>query len=149
MAIYDPSDSTYNEPPQLQAVTAGQGYWLITRGAQTISMSGTSTRLDQDFTIDLQEGFNQICNPFAFSVAWDSVMTGTEVNDYLYGWNGEDYDAFSHQTMEIGRGYWVYCDATDSLRIPPNPSGTMKAPAVAVTSKQSSSRWRKRPRNWC
>ena len=77
--VRDAQDNAYVELPNetTTAFEQGRGYWLITKHASRIDTGpneGLSAPTGEAFTINLEEGWNQIGNPFLFTVAWDSVQ---------------------------------------------------------------------------
>lgn len=92
--------------PSFQTFAAGRGYWFITANPQKIrSGSGKVTSASSTFNIDLQSEWNQIGNPFNFTVSWDSVTgKGTNVGA-LFDYNGVDF--VQSITMQPWTGYFV------------------------------------------
>jgi hypothetical protein len=127
---YDPATDTYREPDQSPAsapATPGRGFWIITRDAATITVSGYSTNLGQNVSLVLQPGFNQIANPFAFPVRFADVIRPSEVQDNLIGWNGTGY-AHGLTELEPARGYWLINTGGANATIEIPPVGTSPAP---------------------
>ncbi|MFZ4619614.1 MAG: choice-of-anchor D domain-containing protein, partial [Bacteroidota bacterium] len=89
-----------------QSFAPGLGYWFITSVPQKIRTgSGKATSASSVFTIDLQNEWNQIGNPYNFSVLWDSV-TGKGVNvGQLFDYNGVDFVQVN--VMQPWVGYFV------------------------------------------
>lgn len=111
----------------------GRGYWIIARGDKQVRASGTSAF--QDTTVGpgkyakivLQPGWNQIANPFAFTVSWAGRRAETGVGSTLWSWNGASYDP---ATVLYGfMGYWVEntADVARLLLIPYEEAVVMKA----------------------
>ena len=102
------------------AFTPGTAFWLITRGGDGFGINdGLSVDSAQPFAIILQPGWNQIANPFAFPVAWDSVKASGPVDTLAY-WNGVEYQ-YDATIMEPWEGYFVknLANAPVTLTIPP------------------------------
>lgn len=113
--------SEYNEPPFAEDPESGQGFWLISRDLTSINTSGFSTALDANFSIELQQGWNQIANPFAFPVDFDSVILPEHTEANLIGWDREAGSYRHNQTvLEPSRGYWIkHNGASTDMEIPP------------------------------
>ena len=58
-------------------IQTGKGYWLIVRSSTVIDPGPGKTvevTFDQPFPIVLNDGFNQIGNPYSFNVSWREVL---------------------------------------------------------------------------
>ncbi|MCH8019857.1 T9SS type A sorting domain-containing protein [candidate division KSB1 bacterium] len=98
--------------------TPGEAFWLISSRNRTIDFGpGISQRADMSAIITLAPGWNQVGNPFAFSVAWDSVIADGNVDDPIF-YNGI-YSAA--QNLEPYQGYflWNFETREVALTIPP------------------------------
>jgi hypothetical protein len=127
---YDPATDAYREPDQSPGsapATPGQGFWIITRDAATITVSGHSTDLGQNVSLVLQPGFNQVANPFAFPVRFADLIRPSEIQDNLIGWNGTGY-AHGLTELEPARGYWLNNTGSGSATIEIPPVGASPAP---------------------
>ena len=76
----------------VQFVRPGEAYWLVTRRAAAVACQQLTFRLDaqnalavttlSDFDLPLQEGWNQVGNPFVFALRFPDVsIVPTESND--------------------------------------------------------------------
>lgn len=109
--------------PNSGTVAPGKGYWLIARGAKTFGSAGISIRPNLPYEevnyyeIALDSGWNQIANPFPFSIAWSgirfddngSVRVGhpTDVlNDAAYSYTGSAYSTVT--TINAWSGVFIY-----------------------------------------
>lgn len=74
----------YDELPELGTpLTPGTAFWLITTGDQSFDVgSALSVDASRPFDLQLQPGWNQVANPFAFPVAWMDVIS----------WNADRFD---------------------------------------------------------
>jgi hypothetical protein len=140
-------DSAYVELPNemITHFEVGRGYWLITKDAPPIDTSpaeGLSTPTDAPFSLVLSPGWNMVGDPFAFAVAWDSVLvngqTMEEAESVLVeppvGWvagHGPEYDK---RVLEPFHGYWVKnrTDAEVTVEIPAREAAL---PVIAVAPK--------------
>jgi hypothetical protein len=108
LGSFVPSTEEVNEYPGAAAVEPGQGYWLICRGGLKYGSPGTSVRpnevigSDRYYRIPLEEGWNQLANPFPFLINWSDVLfddngtvkghTADVLEDVIYWYNGTGYD---------------------------------------------------------
>ena len=65
------------------AAAPGRAFWLITKGEQRFvtSLAGHSVGTEFPFQLELQPGWNQVGNPFAFPISWDTVEKDTVVGE--------------------------------------------------------------------
>jgi hypothetical protein len=123
----------------------GRAFWLISRESHRIStapVSGLSTPTDGPFALELASGWNMIGSPFAFPVAWDSVLVDTLSMGEAVGvsidppirWNGGYSSEVS--AMEPFDGYWIYnrMDNGVTLYIPAEEAATGVAPTPQAAS---------------
>lgn len=131
---FDPIRGTYDEAANAADATSGRGFWVIAAGATDVAVTGTTTDLSRNATITLQPGFNQIANPFAFSVNFGNVTLPTGVDANLIGWDGTQY-VNGVQVFAPATGYWLFHggDTPVDLEIPPVGTSTNArgVPAVA------------------
>ncbi len=132
-------ESRYTELPDAEAmafkVFPGRAFWLICRGDSHIStapVAGFSTPTGSAYAITLAPGWNQIGDPFAFAVAWDSILVngvsmadavGTLV-DEPWRWDpaeGYRQESMSSDALEPFAGYFIFNRLTENitLRVPP------------------------------
>jgi len=108
--------------------TPGNAFWLITRAGDGFGITNAlSTDSAQPFDLTLQPGWNQIANPFAFPVEWDSVSASGPV-DTLAFWNGLEYQ-FDVTVLEPWEGYFInnLSNSPVTLTIPPVEADTSLA----------------------
>ena len=100
-------DGAYVEGPALPATfSPGEAFWLITEQGRSFSVSGgISTNTAQSFELNLQPGWNQIGNPFAFPVAWDAASDSLLENPIYF--NGSDFET-GITILQPWEGYWVF-----------------------------------------
>ena len=122
--FWDVNNGLYQElQSQPQCCTPGKAFWLITRQGNIFDVdSAESVPTGQNFTLTLQPGWNQIGNPFAFPVAWDSVVNSNQVQAPVK-WNGNEYE-YNQTTLLPWEGYFVYNPAANpvQLSVPPRES---------------------------
>ncbi len=108
------------------AFNPGTAFWLVTRTGKVFDVEdGLSVNSAQSFTISLAPDWNQIANPFAFPIAWDSVQVFGEGESFQVQapvrWNGEEYE-YNQRTLQPWEGYFVYSTDHVVLAIPPRES---------------------------
>ncbi|MCI0515194.1 T9SS type A sorting domain-containing protein [candidate division KSB1 bacterium] len=85
----------------------GVAFWLITWDGKKIDFEGgKSTPSAQPYTIALQPGWNQIGNPFAFTVLSDSLRKPANVGRPVF-FDGKEYD-YTIDRLEPWEGYFIH-----------------------------------------
>lgn len=124
--LYKYEDGAYVERDSANAdsfrFTPGAAYWLISANELVLEFgSGVSTPGDKPFELELQPGWNQIANPFAFEVGWDDVMSesGEPLISAPYEFRGAQY--IMPNTIEQYTGLFVFNheDSVETLLMPP------------------------------
>ncbi len=107
---WDPSSQSYGEYTQfINEIMPGSAFWLIQKDGKPFTLKETFTVPSvQNYPINLQPGWNQIGDPFAFPVDWDSIENSDQVQAPI-GWNPQTQDYELNQTvLQPWDGYWVY-----------------------------------------
>ncbi len=137
---WNPQTETYAEHPNAAAVNPGQGFWLIADRVVDIDVDGQSADLSEDFTIALAPGWNQIGNPFAFSVPVSALSYSDAIARNLHAYNPNatgDYDdsaSGDFTALAPSMGYWVENAGASAvtLSIPASPNGRELRSAPAL-----------------
>ncbi|MFQ5823917.1 MAG: T9SS type A sorting domain-containing protein, partial [bacterium] len=103
----------YSEFPNLDAFLPGKAFWLIVRepNKQIDSGVGTTVTTNQSFQIFLNQGWNDIGNPFGFPVNWSDVeVVQGNPNDIMGPYTFRDQWLLPNQvtTLSPWEGYSVY-----------------------------------------
>jgi hypothetical protein len=111
---------TYVEHPDIFATfTPGVAFWLITHVGVPFDVDeGVSVNSASPYQLTLEHGWNQIADPFAFPVAWDSIANSNLViGPYFY--DGVEFQP-NVSVLVPWQGYFVY-DSSGSvvLSVPP------------------------------
>jgi len=95
--------SDYSEMKEMnKPLPPGESVWLITREPVGLDIqNGESVITDEEYTIELRQGWNMIATPFAFPVSWDNLGAGLALRHY----DGSDWPFASF--MEPYKGYAV------------------------------------------
>ncbi|MBD3297588.1 MAG: T9SS type A sorting domain-containing protein, partial [candidate division Zixibacteria bacterium] len=123
--------NSYDAFPGLTSVSRNHGYWLITKGAYTITSDGVSSVPDDPqaarrfASIQLNPGWNQIASPFAFDVAVSMIEYDSGIEQALHEYVSSNGSYRTVSTLRPFRGYWIYNDGANSaaIRIPYEQSG--------------------------
>ncbi|GEM_PF-4190417 len=106
----------------------GKALWLITRDTTRLDVvNGQSVPTDQNFSLNLKQGWNMIGDPFAFPLSWAQIDNRHTLRFY----DGTDWPFAS--VLEPYKGYALYVDQDTTLRISPREmqeSSTFSAKAV-------------------
>ncbi len=110
-------NEAYTEYPNLgDAFEPGKSFWLITNdGASFDVENGQSTDITIPFSIQLQPGWNQIGNPFAFPIAWPEDVVDPRVEAPVRF----DGSAFQYEqtALQPWEGYFVRNNANEVLSV--------------------------------
>jgi len=90
----------------------GVGFWLITKEKKPLDAgAGKSVTTAQNYGISLQPGWNQIGNPFTFTVNWSDVIKNNNVENRLVGYGGSTNDErgydYTRTQLVPFEGYFV------------------------------------------
>ncbi|MFZ6012134.1 MAG: ELWxxDGT repeat protein [Bacteroidota bacterium] len=117
---WDPATTRYIEyEAGLQKIKIGEGYWFNSKSAATISTNGGTAYKGSEFKMDLKKGWNQIGNPYNFTVNWLDVRqfngNTTAVGD-LSAYTGGQY--VTDNNLQAFEGAFVFADPAIELTIP-------------------------------
>jgi len=87
----------------------GEGYWLITKGSQSLTLgSATVSSAQGFFPIQLDSGYNLIGNPFPYPVSWANSQHSTpdSVESWLWGFDGVGFQQETN-VMQPFTGYFL------------------------------------------
>ena len=109
------TNGSYQEFPLGIGFRPGNAFWIITLNAVDLyAGSGTSTELMPSYSINLQQGWNQIANPYSFGNAIDVMQyTPGTIEPTLYGYDGTGY--FTANMIMPGEGYWLWANESTSI----------------------------------
>ncbi len=108
LGSYNPFTGGYDEYPYARPVQPQVGYWLITRIPKKYGVIGYSMTpniaigSDKYYASMLDSGWNQLANPFPFSITWSNVRFGDAdsifaghpasiLDDAVYWYSGTGY----------------------------------------------------------
>ncbi len=87
----------------------GEGYWLITKGEQNLTLGDAKISTQQGFyPITLDSGYNLIGNPFPYRVSWatSQLSTPDSVEPWLWNFTGTGFQKETN-VMEPFTGYFI------------------------------------------
>ncbi|MBN2009982.1 choice-of-anchor D domain-containing protein [candidate division KSB1 bacterium] len=121
----------------IESFEPGKAFWLITKDAQPFDVSaGQSVRVDQDFTIQLNAGWNMIGNPFPFPVAWSDVKKNTTIEangPWTYNGVNNNNGFTGNQTVLMPwDGYAINARSSGTITIPPLEAPTTLPKQLAL-----------------
>lgn len=118
-----------------EGFSPGRAFWLTTASGGRFDVEeAAAVNSTKAVTIRLEPGWNQIGNPFAFPVTWESVDNRGGVEDPVF-WNGAEYQ-FNQLVLEPWEGYFVFNTSSRpvDLKVQPNPSNIGHAKTSEVPS---------------
>lgn len=148
----------YLRSPTMGAITYGLGYWEDFPTQTTVMISGVTAGVEQDVTIGLVHGWNQIGDPYNTSIDVNqlqfqylsnnqSVDLPTAISN---GWVGGgagltgiwDYSPstgyFSASTLQPLHGYWINVTVSEGLVLTyPSPTRAADATRAQITRSTS------------
>ena len=123
--MYHYNNGTTSELTGSSQIDLGKGYWLISRNNVNLSSGAgqTSGSIDNPHSINLNNGWNQVGNPYNFNLLWSDVVTANAgVNmGALRLFNG----SFANGTrLDAFQGGFIFVNSGSSLIYPAskNPS---------------------------
>jgi hypothetical protein len=122
--IFECTNGTdYSEITEMnKPLPPGESVWLITREPVELDIqNGESVRSDQEYTIELQQGWNMISTPFAFPINWGDLGSGLVLRHY----DGSDWPFAT--IMEPFKGYAVKVSQDTVISISANEATLPKS----------------------
>jgi len=121
---WDPSANNYLEYDNINDnFQPGNSFWLINRDGEAFDIENAlSVSSNNSYTITLVPGWNQIANPFAFLVEWDSIENSNLLLQSPVRWNLDEQDYQLNQiVLNPWEGYWVFNQTVGiiNLNVPP------------------------------
>ena len=155
------AEDKYQRYPTLDPIAPGKGYWSNFAGPANLKLIGRLPAQDQDYTMSLLFGWNQIATPYESDLAVSDLLFQFQADNVAksttdainLGWLGQvvpgvgtvvafQYDTATGYTpaasLKPWLGYWMRVLVSDGLSLTfPNPvrsrSQGVKNRAVAVT----------------
>lgn len=101
-------------PGIASSFTPGASFWLITQSARSFTTgSGLSVFAPPgapSYPIVLDQGWNQIADPYAFPISWASILQNSQIADTVLsrpnGFDGTEYEVTN--ILKPWEGYFVY-----------------------------------------
>jgi hypothetical protein len=134
--LYNSQSGGYAEFPSINPFSPGNAFWLIVRepNKQIDSGAGTTVATNQPFQIALQQGWNDISNPFVFPVNWSEVqVVQGNPADIMgpYTYRGQWLLPNQVTTLSPWEGYAVYSSAPAvTIAISPTEAAATSTPAL-------------------
>jgi photosystem II stability/assembly factor-like uncharacterized protein len=121
LLTYNTSTSAYIEAPDgFAAFTRGVGYWINIKEPTTIVLESATTpnnSKDSPFVLKLKAGWNQIGNPYPFTISWDAVKAAAANANIgvLKTWNGNSYA--TDAKLNAFEGGFVFFNGTGEVNV--------------------------------
>ncbi len=116
--MYHYQNGSNQELSGSSAINPGLGYWLIIKESKSLNSGpGTSVQAntDEPFSVNLQQGWNQIGNPYDFNLSWADVQAANPGLPGLRKWDNSMVDATVLDAMEGG---FVNVSSATNLKFP-------------------------------
>ena len=125
--------SGYEEVPNLtSSFVPGNAFWIVTFDKPGFDVDqGRSVNSLTPYTLTLQPGWNQIADPFAFPVAWDSIGGKGKIPP-PYSFDGTEFQP-GVRVLRPWEGYFVWSDSSVplALSVQPREAATPALKAVS------------------
>lgn len=104
------------------SIELGVGYWFYSKNEVDISLGAGTTNSAIPFTMPLEQGWNQIGNPYNTTINWDQILrdngVSTVVDDLLtYDVRAKEYR--TNTSLNAFQGAFVWSDAALDLQVSP------------------------------
>ena len=98
----------------------GQGYWALSNSNWQLPATQTALPIEDQcsHTLQLQEGWNVIGNPFPHEISWNEIQALSNSNHVLWRFEEGVGQWTADSTLTPYEGYYVYSDSPASLLIP-------------------------------
>ncbi len=106
---WDGSEYLEYPSPGFLSFKRGEGYWLITKGSQSLTLGAATVSTAQGFfPVELDSGYNLIGNPFPYPVSWANSQRSTpdSVESWLWGFDGTGFQQVT-DVMQPYTGYFL------------------------------------------
>ena len=124
---WQPGQNNYAEYNAISGnIIPGNAFWLINRDGRNFDINNAlSVESNNNQTITLLPGYNQIADPFAFPVDWSLIENSNLVLQLPIRWNADlqDYE-IDQVTLVPWEGYWVFNPLNQSINLNVNPNQT-------------------------
>ena len=124
---WQPGQNNYDEYNAISGnIIPGNAFWLINRDGKTFDVNNAlSVESNNNQTITLLPGYNQIADPFAFQVDWSLIENSNLVLQLPIRWNADlqDYE-IDQDTLVPWEGYWVFNPLNQIINLNVSPNQT-------------------------
>ncbi len=143
---------SYNKYPSTGNFAPGKSSWLITKTSKSLDVEeGEGVDVSEKYSIYLSSGWNQVANPFPFTIDWGDVQVeknGTVkdisnasnwIRDKIWIWNGSSYDWYQAPNGQASpwEGGFVKALTSCNLLISPQKAGLGQSLARALSKSKN------------
>jgi hypothetical protein len=106
------------------SVVRGQSYWFISKSEVELKFGSGSTfanTVETPFFLPLKKGWNQIGNPFPYTLNWSEVLSENEISPISMPFLIYDYENKNlkrDNTLQVFSGGFVFADNDMTLKFP-------------------------------
>ena len=129
---WNPAANSYSEFPNLnEDLLPGNAFWFIENDIKSFNIkNAAAVSSSGSYSIKLLPGWNQVGDPYAYPVDWDSVMnTGGIQLPVHWNPNIEDYE-INQRILKPWDGYWVFNPDTGFVSITFRPIANSGIPKI-------------------
>lgn len=114
----------YEDGLAVSNVQRGAGYWFISSQSVDLTFGGGQTpsnTIDEPFELELNQGWNQIGNPYLENILWSDVLSvngNPETVGSLFVYNSVDATLEEGDQLKVFGGGFVFADQAITLNIP-------------------------------